>query len=270
LNWFGSTQEYTPASWDLADILWLSSVTSGPYLDKLLTGDIFTYGPRGSNEYLFGYPEYIPDEYIGGQLAESWEVSPERIVYQIRPGIMWHESPIMESRELTADDIVHSLRRFVAAMKPLWPVRVAMIDDIDDIYAQGKYTVVVETNSYEPNWEFYIAWGFQTGIQPPELVEAGAADWRNHVGIGTNAFLLTNYVDGVAAMYVPNPDWWDKKKTINGKEYDTPFIDKLVYPFIKDESTKIAALRTGKIDFMSEIPLRYEDTLKQTCPNLIV
>jgi aldose 1-epimerase len=36
--------------------------------------------------------------------------------------------------------------------------------------------------------------------------------------------------------------------SIDGKEYQTPFVDKMVLPIIKDELSMIASLRTGKID----------------------
>ncbi|GAJ08661.1 unnamed protein product, partial [marine sediment metagenome] len=49
-----------------------------------------------------------------------------------------------------------------------------------------------------------------------------------------------------------------------------PFIDKIVNPLIVDESTQIAALRTGAIDLQTEAGITYEDTLKGSCPELIM
>ena len=270
LTWFTYDSVCMPQSWDLADIYWMSSITNHQYLENLLQGDVLTLGPRGTNEYSFQWLAFVPENFLKGQLAESWTVTPEVITFKIRQGIMWHESPIMEARELTADDIVHSLNRLFEAFGG-GSSRAFMVDyGIDSIYAPDRYTVVIPTNEYSAAWPVRIATGFQNGIQPPELADAGADDWRNHVGIGTGAFLLESYVDGLEAIYVPNPDWWDKTKIINGKEYDTPFIDKLVYPFIADESSAIAALRTGKIDWTQSFAPRYKATLQDTSPDLIM
>ena len=48
-----------------------------------------------------------------------------------------------------------------------------------------------------------------------------------------------------------------------------PFIDKLIFPVIPDESTQLALLRTGKLDWHQYIPLRYSATLSKTSPELI-
>jgi len=101
---------------------------------------------------------------------------------------------------------------------------------------------------------------------PPESIDAGIDDWKNQVGTGP--FMMTDYVKGSQAVYDKNPDYWGKA-TIQGKEYQLPFIDRLVFPVIVDESTQIAALRTGKLDLHVRVPLRYKDTLSNTCPDLI-
>jgi len=56
--------------------------------------------------------------------------------------------------------------------------------------------------------------------------------------------------------------------TINGKEYQTPFIDKLVFVMIPDEATQVASLRTGKVDWATTVSTKYKDTLAETAPEL--
>ena len=261
LTWFAAqASPWTPLSWDNADLFWMTPLYTGPYLETLLEGDILKYGPRGTNEFPFD-TGFVPEQYLKGNLAESWEVTAEKITFKIRPGVMWAECKVMESRELTAADVAHSLNRMVDSFRIRRPAEIAFVDSV---IAQDKYTVVITTNRYDAGWAPTLAYGIYNHIQPPELVEAGAADWRNHVGVGTGAFLLTTYDEGASATYVKNPNWWNKKQIINGKEYDTPFVDELVYPFTKDVSTFVAVLRSGKIDFMQDLFLRYEETLKQT------
>jgi peptide/nickel transport system substrate-binding protein len=99
----------------------------------------------------------------------------------------------------------------------------------------------------------------------PESVAAGADDWHN--AVGTGPFILTDYVDGSGATYTKNPAYWGKS-TINGKEYQLPLVDKLIYPIITDESTAIAALRTGKTDWAPKIKVVYQNTLASSVPAL--
>ncbi|GAH73803.1 unnamed protein product, partial [marine sediment metagenome] len=101
---------------------------------------------------------------------------------------------------------------------------------------------------------------------PRETREAGAADWRNH--FGTGPFILKDWVEGSHAIYDRNPNYWDTE-TINGKEYPIPFIDQLVFPWILDRSTQIAALRTGQLDLMPCVEHKYKDSLIATCPDLM-
>jgi peptide/nickel transport system substrate-binding protein len=85
--------------------------------------------------------------------------------------------------------------------------------------------------------------------------------------VGTGPFMLTDYVSGSYASYTKNPNYWGTT-TINGVTYQEPFIDKVVYPIIPDESTQIASLRTGKIDMWPAVPSNYASSLASTAPNL--
>ena len=97
------------------------------------------------------------------------------------------------------------------------------------------------------------------------MVDAGAANWKNVNGTGP--FKLTDYVQGNSNTYEKNPDYWDKE-TINEKEFKLPYVDKITYRIIRDEATRITALRTGKIDIMEAMRWQDADQLKKTVPDL--
>jgi hypothetical protein len=63
-----------PTSWDphLTQTGQVTSVYVNPYLDWYAYGDIDKFGPRGSNVTAFQLPQFIPDAYMTGGLAESW------------------------------------------------------------------------------------------------------------------------------------------------------------------------------------------------------
>ncbi|MBA7556997.1 Heme-binding protein A [subsurface metagenome] len=103
-------------------------------------------------------------------------------------------------------------------------------------------------------------------MSPPEMRVAGASIWENQVGTGP--FMLEEYVVGSHMSYVRNPNYW-YSTTINGVEYQLPFVDKLVYPIIPDESTQVAALRTAVVDIDTRVGPAYIYELEQTAPKLL-
>lgn len=106
-----------------------------------------------------------------------------------------------------------------------------------------------------------------TNIVAPEMVdeEGDCEDWTMH--IGTGPFIITDYIVGSSVTYAKNPYYW-QKTTIAGTEYQMPFYDEMVWPIIPDESTLLAALRTGQLDYAFSINAKYIPTLEQTNPEL--
>jgi peptide/nickel transport system substrate-binding protein len=254
----------TPYAWDPADCDWYQGYLCGPVYENLMMGNIYK-GPRGTNEFQFDHPEWIPDEFLTGQLAESWEVKPneKKIVFHIRKGVMWSGKPgVMEQpREFTAYDAEYALKRYINSPK----ISVGRFDWMDSLTATDKYTLELKYNTFTADWSYLLGWGWATDIEPRETVEKGASDPRNIVGTGP--FILQEYVPGTSITFVRNPNYWQTAK-IGGKEYKLPFVDKLVYLIIEDESTRIATLRTGKADLAWPISWKFKDSLQKSNPEL--
>lgn len=253
-----------PQVWDPAEANWSTDYFASPYMENLVTGDFEKYGPRGTNEFPFVDFECVPIDYMTGALAESWELpSLTKIIYHIRQGVYFPEKPgVMSSRELTADDIVFCINRRLDSPK-FSPVHRPYYDYAT---AEDKYTVAVNMVSYYGNWDLLSGWQYFTKIYPPELVDAGIHDWKN--ATGTGPFMLVDYVSGASLTYEKNPNYWGKT-TIDGKEYKVPFVDRMTWPIIVDESTRLAALRTGKCDINQAVSWRYKETLEETNPELL-
>ena len=256
------------ATADMTQSKWPTVYYTNPVIDYLIIGDFEKYGPRGTNEFPFWVLYTTPEEYTRGNLVESWEVTPESIVFKIRPGVMWAaegKEHVMESREYTAYDTEFSLNRFLES--PAGQGMLASAKDwIERIYASDESTLVIETNYFNARWKWTIATGWGNGQYAPEVVEAGVDDWNNLVGTGP--WMLKQYVLGSAFIYERNPMFWDKT-VIDGTEYEIPFADELHFPIITDQSTRMAALRTGKLDYMAWVSPEYEETLAKSSPELI-
>ncbi|HZP26383.1 MAG TPA: ABC transporter substrate-binding protein [Dehalococcoidia bacterium] len=77
---------------------------------------------------------------LNGQLAERWEVvSPTEYVFHLRRGVMWHNKPPVNGRELVANDVVFSMER-IRTNNPRFISRSALVS-VDQITAVDPYTV---------------------------------------------------------------------------------------------------------------------------------
>ena len=250
-----------PPTADVTEAKWPTTMYTSYVLDYLLTGDIDKYGPRGTGEFSFTSPLSVPEEYTRGGVIEDWEVTGNKLTFHVRPGVMWAaigKEHVMESRELTAEDIAFSLNRFWNAPPMGWLEANEFPDWLIGMYAEDKYTFVVEYKYFNAVWRGRLGAGWANDLYPPEVVDAGAHDWNNLVGTGP--FMVKEYVQGSAMVYEKNPIFYDTT-TIDGVEYKLPFVDEIILPIIPDESTRMASLRTGKIDYMGGVPMHYKDTL---------
>ncbi len=246
------------ASGSNAPCRWLKPVQENP-----LIGDIEKFGPRGTGEFAFNLT-FVPMKYIKGHLLESWEVTPEQTVWHVRPGIYWAAEDVkwMESRELVAQDVVEDLIYFKAG-----PGGKSFKKMAGDIYATDKYTVVIKTpGGFDVLLNYLVGYEDRAIVSPPEMIDAGAGQWENQVGTGP--FMFKEYVVGSYMKFKKNPNYW-KTTTIDGKEYKMPFVDELIIPIIPDESTQMAALRTGKLDMHQQPNVSHWKDLEKTAPELL-
>ncbi len=251
-----------PANWE-----WPGKPLSSLVLEHFRKGDLEKYGVRGTGEYDFRVDKQAAFEYFRGGLAESWEVTADKIIFHIRPGVYWAaegKEHVMESREYTAHDFVFNLNRLLDPESVQGgSLRAANL--IKSVDAEDPYTVVVETNYFHPEWWWQIG-GSESMQIPPEVVEAGPEDWANLVGTGP--FMVKEQNPGVAMHYERNPNYWDTT-TINGVEYELPFVDEVVIPIIMDFATVLSALRTGVLDAYYYVQPVDVEALKRTNPELL-
>jgi peptide/nickel transport system substrate-binding protein len=242
----------------------LACMYLAPMQEKPVIGDFPKYGPEGTGDWAFQLKAYVPDRYQKGALLDSWETTYEKLTWHVTPGIHWAPNETqqawMEPRELTADDVVQDIKVF---WESPWGSRFKGI--LKDVYATDKYTVVMEYDKFSHNLQYFLGYEERAVVSPPEMREAGPDRWENQVGTG--AYLFEEYVPGQYMSYVKNPDYRETW-TIDGEEYQLPFTDRLVMTLTQDESTKLAALRTGKFDLYFSVPISQWNSLARTNPDL--
>lgn len=187
-------------------------------------------------------------EHKAGCLAESWEIQgKDTIVFHLRKGVKFHNKPPTNGRELTADDVVFSLKRMLTVPTAYFKRTYSKAAENTEIYAPDPYTVVIKTKpEYFP--DVITALPDYAHIFPKDaLAQFGNMnDWQNN--IGTGPFVLTEFVPGSIISYVRNPNYWQTNPVGPGKGDQLPYVDSVKLMIILDESTYLAAFRTGQID----------------------
>jgi peptide/nickel transport system substrate-binding protein len=242
-------------TWSAASVSWSVNITN----DELLDGD-WSAGPAGRGETTWllasGWDGMERFEKNAG-LSESWEMSKDAVTwtFHLRKGARFAVNPssaaakLVNGREITADDVVASMNR-------QWSIPVSHaattngINKPISITATDKYTVVFKWKEFAQLTATVQSLGDLYHIWPKEALATynnDMRDWR--LSVGTGPFILTDYVKGSSATYVKNPDFW-KTYNIPGPGFgkQLPFIDGLKVLVITDKSTRMAAMRTGKVD----------------------
>ena len=249
-------------SWDQKDWSWKINHDAGGIYESLLTADLGK-GTRNGGKHEFNADAWIPTDAIKGELAEGWEIQkdPLAVVFKLKKGIMFPAKPgVMEAREFTADDVVWSYNYRAES-----PKRPPGLPEITKVEARDRYTVIYYMKEMIADYPFWLAYGYNSSITPKEVAAAGATDWKNVTGTGP--FTITDYVPGNSHTYTKRPDYWDKEK-IGEAEFKLPFVDKVVYRIIRDDSTRITAFRTGKLDIMEVVGWENMNSLKKSSPQI--
>ena len=230
-----------------------------PVLLALKRGDFYR-GPGGTNDVSYRYPCIAEHEFCTKGLAESWEITgPKEITYYLNKGIYWHDKPPMNGREVVAADVVRGYQQLLDSADSGLPVMLARPIRME---APDKYTFVWELA--EPDFRTAFTIDDWYRISPVEVAEqyGDMEDWKTVVGNGP--FILTDYVGGSSITYERNPNNWETD--LEGRP--VPYIDGFTMLIITDASTRLAALRTGKIDIMVQVPWRDAEELLRTHPEL--
>ena len=214
-----------------------------------LMGDFETFGPRGNGQFEFLVRGFIPLTYMTGQLLESFDIQADKIIWKVRQGVYWHgnKPDVMQSRELVADDLTWWVNYRRQA-----PAGSYIKTAIGDAKTIDKYTLEIPfLKGYDFVVMYLIGYEDRANVEPRESVEAGKDQWDKQVGTGP--FMNEEYVVGSYFKYTRNPDYWDTTM-IDGKEYELPFVDEWTHPIIPEEASRVAALRTGKVDWFATVP----------------
>ncbi len=246
----------------------------GTVYEAYVTMD-WTRGPAGSGiTNLTTGANYVED-HLGLMLAEAWQMPQVGVwKFQIRKGVHYQQTNtdagrLMNGRELTVDDVVSSWNRLKADPRSWGNVSQPAIMKASSIEKTGPSEVTIKT-PVDP-WTSFTWVVFGAGFlrqYPPEVVAkyGDVQDWHN--AVGTGPFILIDFVPGSSLTFKKNPNYWGTDPIGPGKGNPLPYVDAYKQLIIPDLSTRLAGLRTAKIDFMSDIVLDDADSLIKANPDM--
>jgi len=172
--------------------------------------------------------------------------------------------------EFTADDVVFHFNRICGLGGFAKSSFSATFQALISIIAADKYTVVFNWKTANP----MIITEALHQVTPTQCLENPEAvkQWGNlndwHHAIGTGPFILKDFSDGKSAILVKNPHYWghDERYPKN----NLPYLDRVKFVIIPDETEAIAAMRAGKIDIIDHISPVQAYALTKTNPEISI
>ena len=225
---------------------------------------------------------YLPDDIVVGRLAESWE-QPDAttVVFNIRSGVNWHDKAPMNGRELTGEDVVFNFHRYLGLGSGFTEVPEGVAAVAPPLTRGGITSVSADGNQVTfklsaPNLDIVKTLLIQNiaFIYPPEVIRehGDVADWRNLVGTGP--FELVDWVEASSVTFDKAPNYWKADERFPDNQL--PYVDELVALVMPEPQTRVAALRSGKVDFIgysgsSQITgIDLVESIKRTNPDIVL
>ncbi len=196
-------------------------------------------------------------EEVDGDLAESWELSPDKlqITFKLRPGTKWHPVAPVNGRAVDIDDVIFSWERFstlgsqrgglVNAVNPNAPI-VSMT-------APDSRTIVAKLN--QPLVYALALFGARENLNilPKEAKDISVLDPRARM-IGSGPYYMADYQRSVGITLKRHPEFYDKSAS---------WVDEIHYPIISEYAQLASQFRAGNLYVpLTGTGIRQEDVLQ--------
>jgi peptide/nickel transport system substrate-binding protein len=254
-----------PAAWNPGAVAGGSAGQAAIVLEQILGRD-WERGQAGTGEFNFvgGVPEWAG---VGGNLAESWEIPGVGVwVLHIRQGVHWAYHPEFEAsklvggREMTAEDVAYSIEWMRDNPKSAGMVSEPDLFKNTTVERTDTWTITVRTPVNPTTGYLWIMGGGGVSyVWAKEHLDNYAESNEWYDTVGTGPFITDDYVTDVAVKYIRNDNYWDINPCGPGEGDQLPYIESLNYQIIPDKSTRMAAFRTGKVDWSAVDALNIEE-----------
>lgn len=179
--------------------------------------------------------EVIPD------LAKSWEVSPDQLIYtfKLRNDVKWHDG-----KPFTAEDVKFTIEQ---SLNPKNNSKIKeRFEEVQEIQVVDPYTVKIILKTPFP----LLVNVMSTGMIPKHILEGKDInnDGFNMAPIGTGPFKYTEWKKGQYLILSANKEFYRG----NAK------TEKVILKFIADQNVRAIQLETSEIDIALIDPMQIE------------
>ena len=179
------------------------------------------------------------DSQFEARLATHWQ----RIDGQTMRFFLRKQVSFSSGNPFTADDVVYTIERLKRS-----PDFRAMFDTIASATAIDTHTLDVKTTYNNPlllNMMTYVFPLDKTFYQHQDQIIKYGDTFASRNASGTGPFILTNRKLGSRMEFDRNPNYWDTNSAGN--------VEHIVLTPIHADSTRLAALLSGDVDFISPV-----------------
>lgn len=236
------------------------------------SGDGLTLDPHAQNESPttnLNRQIYEPlvERDISGKLiptlAVSWRLTDDPTVWEfkLRPGVKFHNGNAFD-----ADDVIFTFQRALAPSSDFK----GYINSVDSLAKVDAHTVRIKTKGPNPifpeNLTYLLImdkeWSEANNATKPQDFKNKEENFAVRNANGTGPFVLVTREPDVKTVLKRNDAYWGRG--------DVPLeITELVLNPIKTDATRVAALLSGEVDFVQDVPVQDIERLKSS-PNLRV
>jgi peptide/nickel transport system substrate-binding protein len=232
------------------------------------SGDALTLDPHAQNEgptsnlshqiYEVLVHRNAESKLIPG-LATSWKVTaadPSVWEFKIRQGVKFHDG-----KDLSTDDVVFSFERAMSANSD-YKGYLTAVDKVSKVDGETVHIKTKGPNPLLPDnlTNIFImskAWAEANGAQAVQDYKNKGENFAVRNANGTGAYKVVSREQDVKTVLAKNDAWWGSKDFAHG-------ITEITYLTIKSDATRVAALLSGEVDLVQDVPVQDIDRLEKT------
>jgi peptide/nickel transport system substrate-binding protein len=186
-------------------------------------------------------------------LATEWSSSEEGLTwtFTLKEGVEF-----TDGSPLTAEVVAYNFDHWVAGGNST--ARVWLQDYYSSAEAIDDLTVQINLSAPYPRLADNLTQGY-FGIQSQEALETRTDEENCAAPIGTGAFIVDHWDRGEEIVLVRNDDYtsWPANAEHTGPAY----VEEIVWRFVPDATTRVAALQAGEVDAIYDVPAIQWQTL---------
>jgi len=187
------------------------------------------------------------------QLAERWVISSDQtaMTFTLRKGVKFHDGTALD-----AEAVKFNVERMMdpkrnTTNRPLWdPLAGADVVDAHTVRVRTKHPFAQILNTFAHG---------SAAMVSPTAIKANGDESMTLKPVGAGPFMLESFNPGQEVVLKAFPGYWGGMAK----------VEKIILKYIPEAATRIAALRTGSVDVIDQVPVHMVSTIKGDS-NLVV